>query len=161
MKKIIALLIGAIMVITISACSNNTSPNVKQENDINVKQENDINDSVGTEIQKSAYERLSVKEKAFVDLALRKMDTFIDPYSVEIRSVWSGSGEIDDNFTFYCTLTATNQFGGTMQKNFMLNESSGFDDTEWRIMEKSDFAAGKLDENYDVSLINEAIAEKR
>ena len=142
------------MVISISACSNNTSSNVKPDNDIN-------DNSVSTEMPKSAYERLSVKEKAFVDLALRKMDTFIDPYSVKIRSVWSGSGEIDDNFTFYCTITATNQFGGTMQKNFLLNESSGFDDTEWRIMEKSDFATGKLDENYDVSLINEAITEKQ
>ena len=153
MKKIITLLIGAIMVITISACSNSTTSNVNPDND--------INDSVSTETQKSAYERLSVKEKAFVDLALRKMDTFIDPYSVKIRSVWSRSGEIDDNFTFYCTVTATNQFGGTMQKTFLLNESSGFDDTEWRIMEKSDFATGKLDENYDASLINEAITEKQ
>ena len=149
MKKIITLIIMAIMVITISACSNSTTTNVNPDNDISA------------ETQKSAYERLSVKEKAFVDLALRKMDSFIDPYSVKIRSVWSGRGEIDDNFTFYCTVTATNQFGGTMQKTFLLNENSGFDDTEWRIMEKSDFATGKLDENYDVSLINEAITEKQ
>lgn len=98
--------------------------------------------------QKAAYDRLDYREKEFVDCALKHINAFKNPDSVVINAIETGDGDGG-----WCiNISAQNSFGGMGSDNYWLSNFFGFQ--EW-------FEKITPDYSYDISLINEAIAEKR
>ncbi len=98
----------------------------------------------------SAYERLSVAEKAFVDTVLKWINDFKNPYSLVVREIY-GVG----NDGWWVTITAENSFGGSNNEFYFLTKDYGF---SIETMVSKDILS---DSGLDVKLVNEAIAERR
>lgn len=98
--------------------------------------------------EKSAYDRLSSKEKKFVDCVLKNLNNFKNPDSVKILNVgdWGDEWETE--------ISASNSFGGIESEQYRLNEKDGF------YKELVEVPILSYDE-YNIDLINEAINEKR
>lgn len=105
--------------------------------------------------QKPAYERLSQKERAFVDLALKHLNTFKNPDSVVIKEI----EESTLNNTWVVTVSAQNGFGGNSIDTYMLDDTFGF--WNWGSLDIDLELEITPDKSYDISLINEAIDELR
>lgn len=100
-------------------------------------------------IKKPAYERLSDKEKAFVDCVLKNIDQFHNPNSVIIKAV-----EKDGN-SWKVSVSAQNGFGGNSTTVYYLSPSLGFWD--WDSLDIDiDISP---DSSYNISLINQAISD--
>lgn len=105
--------------------------------------------------QKPAYERLSQKERAFVDLALEYLNSFKNPDSVVIKEIEEGSLPN----TWVVTVSAQNGFGGNSIDTYMLDDSFGF--WNWGSLDIDLELDITPDKSYNISLINEAIGELR
>lgn len=108
-----------------------------------------------TVLQKPAYERLSQKEQAFVDLALKYLNAFKNPGSVVIKEI----EEATLNNTWVVTVSAQNGFGGNSIDTYMLDDSFGF--WNWGSLDIDLELDITPDKSYNISLINEAIGELR
>lgn len=105
--------------------------------------------------EKPAYERLSEKEKAFVDCFLSKVSIFKKPESVVVEGIQfveSDSGDIED--FWIVKVSAQNSFGDTTSETYFLDKKAGFHGNGIAYL-------GISDSSYRVTLINKAIAEKR
>lgn len=114
--------------------------------------------------QKPAYDRLSSKEKDFVDCALKYLNDFKDPSSVKIVSIEckEGGGVIDDYWAV--SVNAKNGFGGAGNEHYLLMGDVGFfnfDDYNDLYSDIDTYISVNPDDSYNISLINEAIDEKR
>lgn len=121
---------------------------------ISVSNENGIMATCSvTVIQKPAYERLTDKEKKFVDCVLKHIDIFKNPDSVVVKEIEKGgvSGSID----WTVNLSAMNGFGGITNEVYYLGEDRGF----WEPIFETEVYFP--DENYNIDLINEAINDMR
>ena len=99
--------------------------------------------------QKPAYERLSKKEKAFVDLAMKHFD------SVIIKEIQEAT--LDNTWTV--KVSAQNGFGGNTTTVYMLDDNFGF--WNWGSFDIDVDLNITPDETYDIQLINDAIDELR
>lgn len=104
--------------------------------------------------EKSAYERLTPKEKSFVDCALDSLDTFKNPDSVKIVKIGGGNG---DSWTVQ--ISAMNGFGGMNSNCYFLDTDLGF--WNWKMLDKDIDITVRSNSEYNIDLINEAIDEKR
>ena len=105
--------------------------------------------------QKPAYERLSKKEKAFVDLAMKHLDAFKNPDSVIIKEIQEAT--LDNTWTV--KVSAQNGFGGNTTTVYMLDDNFGF--WNWGSFDIDVDLNITPDETYDIQLINDAIDELR
>lgn len=105
--------------------------------------------------QKSAYERLSQKEQAFVDLAMKYLDTFKNPDSVIIKGIEEATLE----HSWAVEVSAQNGFGGNSTTIYMLDDTFGF--WNWKSFDIDLELEITPDASYDLSLINDAIDELR
>lgn len=98
--------------------------------------------------QKDAYDRLTAQDKIFVDMFLKHIRDFKDPYSVKITGVQKlGS-------TDWCVgVSGTNGFGGASSTVYMIVDDLMFD------LEDRAYMA-MFSDDYDLNLINEALQEK-
>lgn len=107
-----------------------------------------------TVVQKSAYERLDEKEKAFVDVFLSHIDDFKNPDSVEVAGILFV--EVDEDSTisdfWVVEVRAENGFGGVSSSSFYMNSLLMFEEETHTYFYDSD---------YNLQLINQAISEKR
>ena len=95
--------------------------------------------------QKAAYDRLSEKEQSFVDAMLSIINNFKNPNSVKVLAIQElGS-------TWYVNVSATNSYGGTVSTTYWVYENGIY---------KLDTTVSH-DSSYDLSLINEALSDKR
>lgn len=99
---------------------------------------------------KPAYERLSDKERKFVDAALEYIDSFKSPESVVIKAIEPKGG--DD---WYIRLSAKNGFGGVTDSVYFL--MNGY--LKWGFVDM-DNTSMTPDNSYHIELINEAIQDK-
>lgn len=110
---------------------------------------------------KSAYERLSDEERAFVDLALKHLDSFKNPASVIIKAIEPGSS----GDTWKVKVSAQNGFGGNSTEIYSLDDSLGF--WNWETLGSALDVDLNIemelepDESYNIALINDAIQEKQ
>ena len=102
----------------------------------------------------SAYEQLSDKEKAFVDLAIAHLDTFKNPDSVIIKSI----GE-DSVWEYTVKVSAQNGFGGYSTEIYYLCNPLGF--FNWNSLDIDQDIDMESSSLYDVSLINQAIKDRK
>ena len=93
---------------------------------------------------KPAYDRLSDKERAFVDAMLSNITKFKKPDSVKVLAIEFMSG------TWYVKISATNGFGGSSSSTYWMMKDTM---VEWDV-------SIKHDSDYDLELINEAIKDK-
>lgn len=100
--------------------------------------------------QKPAYERLSDKERKFVDATLEYIDAFKSPESVVIKAIEPKGG--DD---WYIRLSAKNGFGGVTDSVYFL--MNGY--AKWGFVDM-DNTSMTPDSSYNIDLINEAIQDK-
>lgn len=123
---------------------------------ISISTEDGVIDTCSVTVkQKPAYERLSKKEKAFVDLAMKHLDTFKNPDSVIIKEVQ----EATLNNTWTVKVSAQNGFGGNTTTVYMLDDNFGF--WNWGSFDIDLDLNITPDDSYDIELINDAIAELR
>ena len=101
--------------------------------------------------EKSAYDRLSDREQAVVDMFLKHIVGFKDPSSIKINGVWDTSTSSLEEFVV--NVSGTNGFGGATSKSYMMT-----DDIFTGIGSWSSLAV--WDDSFDVQLITEAIQEK-
>lgn len=101
---------------------------------------------------KLAYDRLSEKERIFVDVVLKYIDQFKNPDSVVIKGIEYTSG------SWTVKVTAQNSFGGNNTTVYYLSESLGF--WNWESLDMDMDISISPDSSYDLNLINEAIKEK-
>lgn len=103
--------------------------------------------------EKPAYDRLTFREKAFVDCCLKHMDSFKNPDSVRVKAVENSS-----TTSWVVRITAQNGFGGNGTEVYFLSDSLGF--WNWDSLDIDLDVEINPDDTYDIQLINEAIAEK-
>lgn len=108
-----------------------------------------------TVTQKAAYDRLSEKERAFVDLAMKYLDSFKNPASVVINEI----DEATLSNTWIVKVSAQNGFGGKSVDIYMLDDTFGF--WNWDSFDLDLDLKLTPDKSYDIKLINEAIEELR
>ena len=102
--------------------------------------------------EKPAYERLTEKEKQFVDMFLKHIDQFKNPTSVNVKEIEGDHG------VYTVKVSAQNGFGGNNVSVYNLSESLGL----WN-WESFDFDIDidiTPDLTYDIELINAAIKER-
>ncbi len=107
-----------------------------------------------TVIEKPAYDRLSLAEKAFVDMTLKHMDSFYNADSVVIKAV-----QVNGDSGWRVDVSAQNGLGGYRTVGYFLSESLGF--WNWAILDIDMDVDVTHDASYDLTLINAAIKEKR
>lgn len=103
--------------------------------------------------QKAAYDRLSDAERTFVNEVLEHISDFKNPDSVVIKAVEK------DGTQWVVTVSAQNGFGGMNSTNYYLSDDLGF--WNWDALDIELDVDITPDSSYNISLINEAIAEKR
>ena len=96
---------------------------------------------------KPAYDRLSEKEKEFVDIFLKWITQFKNPESVKVTFIGFGNAEVG----WEVTVSAQNGFGATSSSDYLLFPNTGF----------YEMSLSGVTSNMDIDLINEAIAERR
>lgn len=101
---------------------------------------------------KPAYERLSAQEKAFVDCCLEHIGQFKNPDSVVVKEIQK------DGSTWIVKVSAQNGFGGNNTTVYYLGNSGFWNWDSFDLDIDVDITA---DKSFNISLINEAIAEKR
>lgn len=104
--------------------------------------------------EKPAYERLSAKEKAFVDCLLDDLDTFKNPASVKVVKI-----DDDGVNAWKVQINAMNGFGGMNNTCYFLDTETGF--WNWDMLDIDIDITVRGSSEYDIDLINEAIDEKR
>ena len=123
---------------------------------ISISTEDGVIDTCSVTVkQKPAYERLSKKEKAFVDLAMKHLDAFKNPDSVIIKEIQEAT--LDNTWTV--KVSAQNGFGGNTTTVYMLDDNFGF--WNWGSFDIDVDLNITPDETYDIQLINDAIDELR
>lgn len=123
---------------------------------ISISTEDGVIDTCSVTVkQKPAYERLSKKEKAFVDLAMKHLDAFKNPDSVIIKEVEEAT--LDNTWTV--KVSAQNGFGGNNTTVYMLDDTFGF--WNWGSFDVDLDLNITPDDSYDIELINDAIDELR
>lgn len=103
--------------------------------------------------QKAAYDRLSDAERTFVNEVLEHISDFKNPDSVVIKAVEK------DGTQWVVSVSAQNGFGGMNSTNYYLSDDLGF--WNWDALDIDLDVDIKPDSSYNISLINEAIEEKR
>lgn len=106
-----------------------------------------------TVLEKPAYERLSEKEKAFLNCVLEHIDQFKNRDSVEIRAV-EENGE-----SWITEISAQNGFGGRNLSVYYLNDSWGF--WNWESFDMEEEVDITPDESFNIALLNEALDDLR
>lgn len=107
-----------------------------------------------TVLRKAAYDLLNDTERDFVDMALRYINGFKNPDSVEILDIAFIEGEGTSKPFWVVEVSAENGFGGTDKEVYVLDNTYGFHSNEYILMVPFD------KEYYRLDLINEAIDEK-
>lgn len=103
-------------------------------------------------LKKPPYERLSDKEKSFVDCVLKHIDQFHNPSSVIIKAVEK------DGSSWIVSVSAQNGFGGNSTEVYYLSSSLGF--WNWDSLNSVDIDIDiSPDNSYNITLINQAIAD--
>ncbi len=101
--------------------------------------------------EKTAYERLTERERQFVDAFLKIVDKFYNPPSVTLKYIYYSSA----SSLWDITVSAENQMGGYSEKDFILYENGDFIEPILPHV----IMPGE-DKWYDLNLINAAIDER-
>lgn len=101
--------------------------------------------------QKSAYDRLSDKERSVVDIFMKHMIGFKDPSSIKINGVFDMSDKSSEGFVV--NVSGTNGFGGATSGSYMMTDDIFTEIGKWS-------SIIEWDDSFDVQLITQAIQEK-
>lgn len=101
--------------------------------------------------EKSAYDRLSDREQAVVDMFLKHIVGFKDPSSIKINGVWDTSSSSLEEFVV--NVSGTNGFGGATSETYMMTDDVFTGIGSWSSLVE-------WDDSFDIQLITEAIQEK-
>lgn len=105
-----------------------------------------------TVTQKSAYERLSVDERAFFDVFLGFVDNFKNPSSIIIKGVQNAFGD-----TWIAEVSAQNGYGGNGTTRYWIDKTVGI----WDMDDLGLNFEYEVDPSYNVDLLNEALRERQ
>lgn len=100
--------------------------------------------------KQSAYDRLSNKEREFVDVVLKAVNSFYNPSSVTIKYAYYH--DVTDRWSI--SVSAQNKMGGYSEVDYDLDRDGTLIDPFFKHVRTG------LDSGYNLDLVNEAIRER-